>query len=139
VNRGSQAIRAMAATAALLLANMLPAAAQPALHFRADASARFIAVNDQTADRDTYAQKAHDEVQDWRLKLHDFNAKAEVDGKALDRTAKADLNRAWHQTRIASRKLRTVGAEGWDVAKSDYEKASRDLADAWHRIQPAHS
>jgi Skp family chaperone for outer membrane proteins len=127
------------ATAFLLLTSPFPAGAQPAFHVDLKAPVHLIAVNDQTADRDTYTQKAHDEVQAWRQKLHDFNTKAKADGKDFDRTAKTDLNRAWHKTRIAARKLRTVGAEGWDVAKSDYEKASQDLTDAWHRIQPEHS
>ena len=127
------------ATGILLLACPLPAGAQPVFHVDAKASAHLIAVDDRTADKDTYAQKAHDEVQEWRQKLHDFDAKAKADGRELDRTAKTDLDRAWHKTRIAARKLRTVGAEGWDAAKSDYSKASQDLADAWHRIQPEHS
>ena len=96
-------------------------------------------VTNTTTDRDACSRKAHDDVRDWQQKLHEFNAKAEVDGKEADRTAKADLDVAWRKTEAASRKLRIAGARGWDVAKTDYEKASQDLADTWHRIHPEHS
>jgi hypothetical protein len=33
-------------------------------------------------------------------------------------------------------KLQTVGAEGWESAKTSFEKASRELAEAWHKIHP---
>jgi hypothetical protein len=29
-----------------------------------------------------------------------------------------------------------VGDEGWESAKIDYEKASYELAEAWHKIHP---
>jgi len=36
----------------------------------------------------------------------------------------------------ASRQLQTVGAKGWESAKTSFEKASRELAEAWHKIHP---
>jgi hypothetical protein len=33
-------------------------------------------------------------------------------------------------------KLQTVGAEGWESAKTSFAKASRELAAAWHKIHP---
>ena len=101
--------------------------------------ARGAAVSDASAERDTYIRKAHDDVRDWRQKLHEFDVKAKTEGKEADKTAKADLNEVWLKTEAASRKLRAAGAEGWDVAKADYEKASQDLADTWHRNHPDHS
>jgi hypothetical protein len=96
------------------------------------------AVSDTAADRDSYTRKAHDEVRDWQQKLHEFNVKAEAEGKEADRTAKADLNEAWRKTKTASRQLQIASAKGWDVAKADYEKASRDMAETWHKNHPDH-
>jgi hypothetical protein len=116
----------------------ISASAQPAPG-SSSAPTRGAAASDTAADRDTYTRKAHDEVRDWQQKLHEFDVKAETAGKEADKTAKADLSEAWRKTEAASRKLRAAGAEGWDVAKADYEKASRDLADTWHRNHPKHS
>jgi hypothetical protein len=128
------------ATLALIAPLMLAvsAGAQPAPG-SSNPPTRGAAASDTAADRDTYTRKAHDEVQDWRQKLHEFDVKAETTGKEAGKTAKADLTEAWRKTEAASRKLRAAGAEGWDVAKADYEKASQDLADAWHRNHPEHS
>jgi hypothetical protein len=112
------------------------AGAQPAPG--SNTAARVATVSDATADRDTYTKRAHDDVEDWRKKLHEFNVKAEAEGKEADRTAKADLNEAWQKTETASHKLQAAGTEGWEVAKADYEKASRDLAETWHKIHPDH-
>jgi Skp family chaperone for outer membrane proteins len=113
------------------------AGAQPV--FASNPPVRLAAVSDASADRDSYTRKAHDKIEDWQKKLHEFNVKAEAEGKEADQTAKADLNEAWRKTEAASRKLQVAGAEGWDVAKADYEKASQDLADTWHKIHPEHS
>jgi len=115
----------------------LPAGAQPAPG--SNAPVRLAAVGEASTDRDSYARKAHDEVEDWQKKLQEFDVKAEVKGKEADRTAKADLNEAWRKTETASHKLQAAGAEGWDAAKADYEKASRDLAETWHKIHAEHS
>jgi hypothetical protein len=122
-----------------LLSVTLPVSAHPVLSLRSATPAGLIAASDATSDSDTYSQKAHDDVQDWQRKLHDFDAKAKAEGKDTDQTAKADLNKAWDKTRIASRKLQAASEEGWKVAKAEYEKASHDLTDAWHKIQAEHS
>jgi Skp family chaperone for outer membrane proteins len=115
----------------------ISASAQPAL--TSNPPVRLAAVSEASADRDSYTRKAHDEVEDWQKKLHEFNVKADAVGKEADRTAKADLDEAWRKTKTASRQLQIASAKGWDVAKADYEKASRDLADTWHRNHPDHS
>jgi hypothetical protein len=89
-----------------------------------------------TVDRDTYLQRARDEMQEWRRKLHDFSAKAEANGKEAGNAAETDLNKAWTKTEAASRRLQTVGAEGWQRAKTSFEKASHELAEAWHKLHP---
>jgi hypothetical protein len=45
-------------------------------------------------------------------------------------------NAAWNKAEAASRKLETVGAEGWEHAKTSFEQASRELAETWHKIHP---
>jgi hypothetical protein len=56
---------------------------------------RVAAGGDTTADRDTYTQKAKDEMQGWQQKLHDFSEKAEAKGKEAGNAAEVDLNKAW--------------------------------------------
>jgi hypothetical protein len=122
-----------------LLSIAMPVSAYPAPPLRPAAPAVLTAASETTTDRDTYSQKAHDDVREWQQKLHDFDVKAKAEGKDADQVAKADLNKAWDKTEIASRKLQTSGEEGWNAAKAEYEKASQDLADAWHKVQAEHS
>ena len=123
-----------------LLGAALPVSAHPVLLSRSStAPTGFIAVYDTPADRNTYNQRAHDDVHEWEQKLRDFNVTVKAEGKDADQAAKADLKKAWDKTEIASRKLQTSGEESWDAAKAEYEKASQDLADTWHRIQAEHS
>jgi len=120
----------------LLLIGALPAAGQATLALGSGAPVQLAAGADSTADRDTYTQKAREEMQEWQRKLHDFSEKAAAKGKQLDKAAKNDLNKAWTKAKAASSKLQTVGAEGWESAKTSFEKASRELAEAWHKIHP---
>jgi len=121
----------------LMLIGALPAAAgQSALALGSGASVRFAAAGDSTADRDTYTRAARDEMQEWQRKLHDFSERAEAKGKEVGNAAENDLNQAWAKAEAASRQLQTVGAEGWESAKTSFEKASHELAEAWHRVHP---
>jgi hypothetical protein len=122
----------------LLLIGALPAAAggQSTIPPSASAHVRLAANANATVDRDTYLQRARDEMQEWRRKLHDFSAKAEANGKEAGNAAETDLNKAWTKTEAASRRLQTVGAEGWQRAKTSFEKASHELAEAWHKLHP---
>jgi len=122
-----------------LLSVTLPVSANPVLPLRMSAPTVLTAASDAMSDRDTYKQKAHDDMRDWQQELRDFDAKAKAEGKDADQTAKADLHKAWDKTEIASRKLQTASAEGWNAAKAEYQKASQDLADTWHKIQAEHS
>lgn len=120
----------------LMLIGQLPAAAgQSALAPGSSAPVR-LAAGDSTADRDTYARKAQAEMREWQQKLHDFGESAEGKGKAAGDAAGKDVHAAWTKAERASHKLRTVGAEGWDGARASFEKASRELAEAWHKIHP---
>jgi hypothetical protein len=121
----------------LMLIGALVTAGQSTLALGSGAPVRLAAgSNDTTADRDTYTQQARDKMQQWRRKLHDFSEKAEVKGKAAGNAAQNDLSKAWTKAEAASSKLQSVGAESWVSAKTSFEEASRELADAWHKIRP---
>jgi uncharacterized membrane protein len=87
------------------------------------------------ADRDTYTQKARDDMQQWQQKLRDFSENAKAKGQQAGNAAENELNAAWTKTQAEAQKLQTAGAEGWQSAKTSYEKASHDLADAWDRVR----
>lgn len=119
----------------LMLIGALPAAGQSTLALGSSAPVLLAAGNDTPADRDTYTQQALEEMQEWQRKLHDFSEKAEAKGKEAANAAENDLNKAWTKADAASSKLQTVGAESWESAKTSFEEASRELADAWHKIR----
>jgi hypothetical protein len=120
-----------------LLIGALPAAAdQSTLVLGSSSPIRLAASGDPTGDRDTYTQKARDEMQEWRRKLDNFSKKAEAKGREASNAADNDLNKAWAKTKAASRKLQTTGTQGWESAKTSFEKASGELAAAWDKIQP---
>ncbi len=120
--------------APFMLVGALPAAAGPSIS--SDTPIQLAAANDSTADRDTYARTARDHMRDWRHKLQDFGEKAKAKGQKEGDAAEKDLNAAWIKTEAESRKLQTASIEGWESAKISFEKASRELADAWNRIRP---
>ena len=122
--------------ASLMLIGALPAAAgqsDPAPV--ASTPAGLAAAGDTTTDRASYTQKAREDMQEWQRKLHDFSVRAEANGKEAGSAADTDLTKAWTRTEAASRRLQTVGAEGWDRARTSFEQASRDLAAAWGRVR----
>ena len=121
----------------LMLIGTLPAtAAQPPRAIASGAPVRLVASDDAAAGRDTYAQKARDDVEQWQRKLDDFSKRSADEGKEVGNAAERDLNAAWTEADTASRKLQTVGADGWASAQASYEKASHDLAATWHKINP---
>jgi hypothetical protein len=99
-------------------------------------SMRVSAGDDSTGDRDTYRRKAHDSVSEWQRKLRDFGKKVSAAGNETSKSAQSDMNAAWDKTEAASRQLETAGDQGWNSAKTAFEKASNDLADTWHRNVP---
>jgi hypothetical protein len=120
----------------LLLVGALPAGAgQSVPALGSNAPVRLAAGGDTAADRGTYTQKARNDMQVWRRKLHDFSKKAGASGKEAGNAAMTDLNRAWVKTEAASRKLQTVGADGWEHAKTSFEQASHELADTWDKVR----
>jgi hypothetical protein len=123
--------------APLLLMGALPAVADPSTQSSGSgAPVRLAAASDATADQDTYAQKARDDMQEWQRKLHDASEEAEAKGKEAGKTSETDLDKAWTKAEAASRQLQTAGTDGWHSAKTSYEKATRELAAAWDRARP---
>ena len=61
------------------LIGALPAAADPST--AAATKIQLAADSGPTADKDTYTQKAQDEMQTWPQKLHDFSENAKAQGK----------------------------------------------------------
>ena|SRR5579863_441623 len=116
----------------LTLIGALPSAAGQSIS--SDTPIQLAAGVNSPADRETYTQKARDEMQEWQQKLHDFSANAETKGKEAGNAVERELNEAWTRTEAASRQLQTVGDEGWDSAKTSYEKASHDLVEAWQKV-----
>ena len=57
----------------LVLIGALPAARSVDFRARLGRPVQLAAVGDSTADRDTYTQRARDEMQEWQRKLHDFS------------------------------------------------------------------
>jgi hypothetical protein len=117
----------------LMLVGTLPAAAGPAI--AADAPVRLAAGDASTADRDTYTQRARNEMQEWQRKLHDFDERAEAKGQKAGDAAEHDLHAAWKRVEAAGHKLQTASAEGWESAKVSFEKASHDLAETWDKVR----
>jgi hypothetical protein len=89
-----------------------------------------------TADRDTYTQKARDEVREWQRKLDDFSEQAKARGQKEGSAAEVELNAAWTKTEAEGQKLQTATAEEWASAKVSFEQASHELADAWDKVRP---
>jgi hypothetical protein len=120
----------------LMLMGALPVAAGPST--RADTPTQLAADSDaaRPADRDTYSQNAKDQMTSWQQKVHDFNAQAAAKGKEVGDATDDGLNKAWAKTQAASARLQSAGDDGWQDAKSSFERASQSLADTWHKIHP---
>jgi hypothetical protein len=117
------------------LIGTLPAAGQSIQPPQPAASSRMAAATDWKTERDTYVQKAREEVQEWQRKLHDFSEKTRTKTSEAGITAQSDFNTAWKETEDAFRKLETVRAEDWESAKMSYNKASLKLAAIWEKIK----
>jgi hypothetical protein len=120
----------------LMLIGMLSAAAgQPIVAPGSGAPIPLATARDSSPDRDAYIQKAQGDMLAWQQKLHAFSKKAEADGKKADNEAENDLNKAWHKADAASGNLQTAGTEDWESARTSYENASKDLANAWDKFR----
>jgi hypothetical protein len=119
----------------LVMIGTLPAASQSG-HPRAGASVRLVTARDSTADRETYTQKAHDDMQEWQPKLRAFDEKVQAKAVQAHTSTMDDLNKAWTQAEAASRRLETASSEDWENAKTSFKKASHRLDLAWRKSDP---
>lgn len=119
------------------LAGVLPAAAQSKSISDKGTSVGVATTRDPAVERNSYMQKAQDEVRVWERKLHDFDAKVQAGATDAKASASKDLNDAWAQTETASARLETAGEKDWDSAKASFQTASQKLAVAWQRVNPA--
>jgi hypothetical protein len=119
----------------LVMIGTLPAASQSG-HPRAGASVRLVTARDSTVDRETYTQKARDDMQEWQLKLRAFDEKVQAKAVQAHTSTMDDLNKAWTQAEAASRRLETASSEDWENAKTSFKKASHRLDLAWRKSDP---
>ena len=87
-----------------------------------------------TADRDTYVQKAREEVKQWQLKLQDFSDKSRTKATEANIAAQNEFNKAWAEADAAAQQLESAGAADWESAKSSFQKASQKLAAVWQKM-----
>jgi hypothetical protein len=87
-------------------------------------------------DRASFTQQAEGDMRDWGRKIHNFGRQVKTSGQEGAHSAKHDLDVAYSKARVAADNLKTVGADGWEGAKSTYQQAQHDLAETWDRIKP---
>jgi len=96
-----------------------------------------IADNDDFATRkDAYLQKMGDEMTEWRQKMDAAGERAEATGHEASADVKEHLKQAWTAAEQGWRKLKAESAEGWDKAKTAYERSTAELRAQWHQIHP---
>jgi len=117
----------------LILIGALPAAAgQAPVALDPGAPVR-LAAGDSTADRNSTLKRRSTKCGNGNESCMTSARKRRPSGKESGNAAENDLNEAWTKAEAASRQLQTVGAEG---AQTSFEKASHELAEAWHEIHP---
>jgi hypothetical protein len=87
------------------------------------------------AERDTYAQQARIEVQEWRVEIDRLSADARARSARAWKTASEDLNASWIRTRDASDRLRQAGKAGWNSARDTYNEAADELLAKWAKLR----
>jgi hypothetical protein len=126
----------LAAGGALLLITALPAAAQTDSPQATGAPIQLAAHWAFGVKKDEYVQRSRDEMREWQTKLADAGETVGTRGSEASAAGMSGLRKAWARAEGESRKLELAGADGWDRAMSSFEKASKNLKDAWQRIHP---
>ena len=86
-------------------------------------------------DWDTYTQQAQGKSQEWQQKLQHFSDTMAAKGQKATTRTEDQLKKAWARTQTEAHK-QTATADGWQGAKTSFERASRDLSNAWGKIRP---
>lgn len=127
-------LAASIALGSLLLIGALPTTGRANPAHGTGGSIRLAAVSDTTADRDTYTQRARNEMKEWQRKLHDFSERTQAKAPGAQAKATSDLNEAWTETKDASGRLETASKADWESTKSSFQSATHKLAVAWHKV-----
>lgn len=126
----------VAVSSMLFLMTAATAVGQPFLPYASGAPIQLAAEGSFGAKKDEYVQRSKAEMREWQEKMKDFAEKAGVKGQEATAASKDGLHKAWAKTEAESHKLETASAEGWENAKSSFEKASQNLKDSWRKIYP---
>jgi hypothetical protein len=92
-------------------------------------------VGEGDADRSSFTDKAQDDMQRWGQRVHDFGTNVKDQGQQGVDSAKRDLNTAYDKAKVAADGLKTAGQDGWQGAKTTFERARDNLATTWDRIR----
>ena len=123
-------------TALIAIAILTMIGALPASAGAPDTSVQTATSADSTPYQATYIQRARGDMQVWQQKLQDFSHRTAAEAKRDGNAADNQLKIAWAKTQVEAEKLQTASADGWESAKISFEKASRELSDAWDKIRP---
>ena len=84
--------------------------------------------------RQEYQERAQRQMDEWGHKMSAATENAKENGKALAADAQAELDRAWAETKDQWAKLQQASADGWDRARTAYERATRKMHDEWNKF-----
>lgn len=101
----------------------------------AEAAAQSSPSREAVASHETFRVRVSSEIAEWRLKMHDFDTKAEARTKHQASAAEAKLRKAWDDTEAEARYVQAANAQDWDRAKRAYEAASHRMAAAWAKVR----
>jgi hypothetical protein len=120
----------------LLLAGLPAMADHPTPQVVNGTLLKFADDEDFAARKSAYVQKMHNEMAEWRSKMHATGERTEAQVREASTDAKAHLDRAWSATERAWHKLQAESAEGWDKTKTAYERSTAQLRTQWHKLHP---
>jgi len=101
-----------------------------------DAPLQLVDDGDFATRKEAYLRKSHNEMDEWRNRIHDAGESAEATGHEVSASAKAQFNRAWTATKSSWQKLQTESVEGWEKTRKAYERSTAELREQWHKIHP---
>ncbi len=126
----------MTLAASLVMALLLPGnVSTEAVARAAGSDASVVLVGEDDADHSSFTDKAQNDMQRWGERVHDFGANAKDQGQQGVDAAKRSLNTAYDKAKVAADGLKTAGRDGWQAAKTTFERARDDLAATWDRIR----
>jgi hypothetical protein len=89
-----------------------------------------------TADREDYSRTVKREMEEWRVKLADFGARASDQTTKTGQEAEIEISRAWARVEQAAGRLDGAGRAEWRDAKAGYERAGKEMDAAWAKFYP---